>query len=230
MQDRAAAPAAGRVALVAGATGLVGQAVLAALLTDKRYTAVHSVGRRAVPLDHPKLVSHVVDLNAPTALAGVAHVDDVFIALGTTLKVAGSQAAFRAVDFDAVLAVARSAKAAGATKLGVVSAMGADAGSAVFYSRVKGEMENAVAQLGYPALVIARPSMLSGDRATLAQATRPAEKLGLLAMALFKPLIPANYRAIAATQVAHALVSAVQYTDRGTRVLLSGDMQRQPAP
>ena len=211
---------------MAGATGLVGRAVLAALLTDKRYTAVHCVGRRPLTVQHPKLLSHVVDFTALAALPAVAHVDDVFIALGTTLKVAGSQAAFRAVDFDAVMAVARAAKAAGATKLGVVSALGADPGSGIFYSRVKGEMEDALAQLNYQALVIARPSMLAGERKALGQAERPAEKLGLLAMRLLKPLIPANYRAIAATQVAYALLNAVQHTDQGTRVLLSGEMQQ----
>ena len=224
--DQAVAPAAGRVALVAGATGLVGREVLAALLTDKRYTAVHCVGRRPLTVKHRKLFSHVVDFATLDTLPGIDHVDDVYIALGTTIKVAGSQQAFRAVDFDAVLAVARTAKAAGATKLGAISAMGASAGSGVFYNRVKGEMEEALSQLGYKALVIARPSMLAGDRDALAQAARPAEKLGLLAMTLLKPLIPANYQAITATQVARALVSAVQSADKGTRVLLSGEMQQ----
>lgn len=151
--------------------------------------------------------------------------EDVFIALGSTIKVAGSQAAFRAVDFTAVVALARAGKAAGATKLGVVSAMGANADSSVFYNRVKGEMEQALAQLGYRALVIARPSMLAGDRDALDQAPRPAERLGLLAMALLKPLLPANYRTIAATRVAQALLRAVHSTEQGTRVLPSGEMQ-----
>lgn len=223
--DQVVAPAAERVALVAGATGLVGREVLAALLTDKRYAAVHCVGRRPLTVKNQKLFSHVVDFATLSALPGIDHVDDVYIALGTTIKVAGSQQAFRAVDFDAVVAVARAAKAVGATKLGVISAMGANAGSGVFYNRVKGEMEDALIQLGYKALIIARPSMLAGDREALTQAARPAEKLGLLAMTLFKPLIPANYRAIAATQVAHALLSAMHSTDKGTRVLLSGEMQ-----
>lgn len=219
----AAAPAAVRVALVAGATGLVGRAVLARLLADKTYAAVHCVGRHPPAQQDPRRVAHLVDSFSNFA---APPVDDVFIALGTTIKVAGSQPAFRAVDFDAVVAVARAAKAAGATKLGVISAMGASTASAVFYNRVKGEMEDAIDQMGYQALVIARPSMLAGDRDALAQATRPAEKLGLLAMTLFKPLIPANYRAITATQVAHALLRAVQGTDHGTRVLLSGEMQQ----
>ena len=113
-------------------------------------------------------------------------------------------------------------------ELGVVSAMGADPTSRVFYNQVKGEMEQALIALNYPVLIMARPSLLSGDRDALAQAPRPAEKLGLLAMTLFKPLIPANYRPVAATQVAHALVSALQSTPHGTRVLLSGEMQGAP--
>jgi uncharacterized protein YbjT (DUF2867 family) len=203
----------------------VGREVLAALLTDKRYAAVHCVGRRPSIVGHRKLVSHVVDFSAVFALPGIVQVDDVFIALGTTIKVAGSEQAFRAVDFAAVVALARAAKAAGATRLGVVSAMGASASSAIFYNRVKGEMEDALTQLGYQTLIIARPSMLAGDRDALAQPARLGEKQLLFAMRLFKPLIPANYRAISATQVAHALLSAVQETGEGSRVLLSGDMQ-----
>ena len=210
---------------MAGATGLVGQAVLAALLTDKRYAAVHCVGRRPLALKHPKLIGHVLELTGLTELPGIAHVDDVFIALGTTIKVAGSQAAFRAVDFDAVVAVARAAKAIGASRLGVVSAMGASPRSGVFYSRVKGEMEEALARLNYQTLVIARPSMLAGDRAALAQAGRPGEHIALLATRWLKPLIPANYRAIAGEAVAQALISAVHQTMQGQRVLLSGEMQ-----
>ena len=210
---------------MAGATGLVGREVLAALLTDKRYSAIHSVGRRPAAVQHAKLTSHIVDMGVLTSLAGIGHVDDVFIALGTTIKAAGSQAAFRAVDFDAVVAVARAARKLGATRLGVVSAMGADAHSRVFYSRVKGEMEDAVAKLGYTTLVFARPSLLDGDREALAQTTRPAESLSLAAMALLKPLIPANYRAITATKVAKAILSAINSAGAGVRALPSGEMQ-----
>jgi uncharacterized protein YbjT (DUF2867 family) len=167
----------------------------------------------------------VLDLASLKRLPGIGHIDDVFIALGTTIKTAGSQAAFRAVDFDAVVAVARAAKAAGASRLGVVSAMGASPRSNVFYSRVKGEMEEALAHLNYPTLIIARPSLLAGDRAALAQPDRAGEYLGLLATRLLKPLIPANYRAISADDVAQALIKAVQQTQQGQRVLLSGEMQ-----
>ena len=211
-----------RVALVAGATGLVGREILARLLADNSYAAVHCVGRRQPGVTHPKLQVH---LSADFTTFQPPPVDDVFIALGTTIKVAGSQPAFRAVDFDAVLAVARSARAAGARRLGVVSAMGASATSSVFYNRIKGEMEEAVGRLGYDSVVLARPSLLTGDRHALGQPQRAAEKFAATAMRLFRPLTPANYRAIDAADVAAALVNSVLASPPGQTVLLSGDMQ-----
>jgi len=212
-----------RAALVAGATGLVGQAVLTLLLADKRYSAVHVVGRRAPNVQHPKLVVHI----RPSMLeAACPAVDDVFIALGTTIKLAGSQAAFKAIDGDAVVAIASAAKAAGATRLAVVSAMGASAQSGVFYNQVKGEMEAAVSQLDFDTLVIARPSLLAGDRDALKQPERMAEKLSLVAFKWLEPLIPANYRAIHASSVAQAMVSKLQTAGAGKHVLLSGEMQK----
>ena len=211
-----------RVALVAGATGLVGQAILAHLLADQRYSTVHVVGRRAPVVQHPKLISHI---SASLTDWACPAVDDVFIALGTTIKVAGCQAAFKAIDFDAVVAVARGAKIAGATRLAVVSAMGASAQSAVFYNQVKGQMEEAVSQLGFEKLVIARPSLLAGDRDSLKQPERVAEKLSLVAFKLLKPLIHVNYRSVSASSVAQAMVVALQTAAAGKHVLLSGDMQ-----
>ena len=215
-------PAGKRMALVAGATGLVGQAILALLLADKRYATVHVVGRRAPDVQHPKLQVHI-----STSLTNWAcpAVDDVFIALGTTIKVAGSKAAFKAIDFDAVVAIARAAKAAGASRLAVVSAMGASPQSGVFYNQVKGEMEAAVNALGFETLVIARPSLLAGDRDALKQPERVAEKLSLVAFKLLRPLIPANYRSINASSVAEAMVRTLQAAGSGQHVLLSGNMQ-----
>ena len=210
------------MALVAGATGLVGREVLAALLADKRYAAVLALGRRQLVEQHPKLVSLQVDFSSLPALPPV---DDVYIALGTTIKVAGSKQAFRAVDFDAVLALAQAAHQAGATRLAVVSAMGANPRSGVFYSRVKGEMEQALGTLGYRTLAIARPSVLAGNRAALDQPTRVGELFGLVISTALKPLIPANYRAIWARDVAQALVGAVTEGRVGSRVILSGEMQ-----
>ncbi|MCF8156649.1 MAG: NAD(P)H-binding protein, partial [Rhodoferax sp.] len=193
----------GRAVLVAGATGLVGREILAALLADKSYTSVHCVGRRPLALQHPKLTSHVVDF---AALAAMPKVDDCFIALGTTIKAAGGKDAFRAIDLKAVEAVALAARASGATKLGVVSAMGANSQSSVFYNRVKGEMEVSLARMGFKSLVIARPSLIDGDRAALGQLERASEGIGLFLARGLRPLLPTNYRSIKASDISHALI------------------------
>ncbi|NPC55364.1 Rossmann-fold NAD(P)-binding domain-containing protein [Caenimonas soli] len=218
---------AARTVVVAGASALVGREILQGLLADDSVVAVHSLGRRELPLKHPKLTQYRVDFKALPALP---RVGEAFIALGTTIKVAGSQAAFRAVDFDAVVAVAKAAKAAGASRLGVVSAMGASARSPVFYNRVKGEMEEALSALGFDTLVIARPSFLAGDREALGQPLRSGEKLALRVSKLLAPLIPANYASVDARLVANALLTIVP-RERGRRVLLSGELQnlRKPA-
>ena len=211
-----------RTVMIAGASGLVGRELLAGLLADGSVTAVHSLGRRELGVSHPKLTQHRVDFSQ--ALPALSGVDEAFIALGTTIKVAGSQEAFRAVDHDAVIAVAQAAKSAGARRLGVVSAMGADTKSSLFYSRIKGETEQALASLGFDTLVIARPSMLAGDRASLGQQVRGGEELAVKVSRWFGSLIPANYRSIPAASVARALLHAVPVS-KGRRVMLSGELR-----
>jgi hypothetical protein len=176
---------ANRAVIVAGATGLVGKAILEGLLADRTVTAVHGLGRRKPVAQHPKLTAHVVDF---AALPALPPADEVYLALGTTIKVAGSQAAFRAVDYDANLAV-----------------------------------------MPFEGLVIARPSMLVGNREDLGQPVRQGE---VLASALGKAvgfLIPANYKPIDASAVANALLLNVP-SARGRTVLLSGSMRREALP
>ena len=115
--------------------------------------------------------------------------------------------------------------AQGATKLGVVSAMGASAKSGVFYSRVKGEMEEAISKLGYHSVSIARPSMLAGNRAALSQAERPGEKIALVATRWLNPLIPKNYQSVQASDVAAGLYRQVKQGKAGVTALLSGQLQ-----
>src|SRR3954471_4783468 len=210
-----------RSILLAGATGLVGRELLRGLLADDSVARVTVLGRRAPAEAHPKLQFKAVDFGAVPKLAAV---DECYIALGTTIKVAGSQQAFRAVDHDAVVNVAKAAKAAGARRLGVVSAMGASARSSVFYSRVKGEMEEALAGMGFETLVIARPSMLAGNREALGQPVRPGEGLALKVSNKLGWLIPRNYRSISVTSVANALLRGVS-SSKGRRVMLSGELQ-----
>ena len=211
-----------RAVLVAGATGLVGQEIVAALLDPSKLGVVYCVGDRPLVIKHPKLSSHVVDF---TALPTLPNVDECYIALGTTIKVAGSQAAFRAIDRDAVVAVSKAAQLAGATKVGVVSAMGANPRSRVFYNRIKGEMELALVGMGLTSLVIARPSLLDGNRKALGQPERGGEGLGLFLIRRLQPFIPLNYRAILAKDVAQALIRAVPAAKPGVVTLLSGEMQ-----
>ncbi|MFZ6874034.1 NAD(P)H-binding protein [Undibacterium sp. Di27W] len=209
-----------RIVIIAGATGMVGKEILAGLLADDAVAEVHSLGRRAPATIHPKLKAHVVNF---ASLPVLPQADEVYLALGTTIKVAGSQQAFRAIDYDANLAVARAAQAAGVKKLGLVSAMGADASSRVFYNRVKGELENALEKMPFAGMVIARPSLLVGDREVLGQPVRRGEKLGFAISKLVGFLIPANYQPIAAAAVAKALLSAVPQA-QGNTILLSADM------
>lgn len=206
---------------LAGATGLVGRAILEGLLADGSVTAVHALGRREPGVSHPKLIPHVVDF---AKLPPLPPLDEVYLALGTTIKAAGSQVAFRAVDFDANLAVARAAIAAGARRAGLVSAMGADANSRIFYNRVKGELDDALTRLSFDGLIIARPSLLMGDRDALGQPERFAEKVATTVSKLLGSLIPANYRPVTASDVARSLLARVP-TARGRVVLLSGEMQ-----
>ncbi|HEY4128045.1 MAG TPA: nucleoside-diphosphate sugar epimerase [Gammaproteobacteria bacterium] len=211
-----------RTVIIAGATGLVGREILAGLLADPTVTAVHSLGRRKPAAQHPKLTAHVVDF---AALPALPRAHEVYLALGTTIKVAGSQEAFRAVDYAANLAVAKAALATGAKRAGLVSAMGADASSKVFYSRVKGELEEALTKLPFEGLVMARPSLLVGNREELGQPARRGEVIGEAIAKAVGFLIPANYKPIHASVVAKALLTSVSIAN-GKMVLLSGSMRR----
>ena len=210
-----------RSVLVAGATGLVGRALVSRLAADPGVAAVHALLRSPPEREVPKLQAHVVDF---AQLPALPRVDEVYLALGTTIRVAGSREAFRAVDFDASLAVARAAQAAGARRIGLVSAMGADSTSRVFYSRVKGELEEALARLPLDALVIARPSLLLGDRDALGQPRRRGERLAAGLDRWLRPLLPARLRGIAADDVAAALADALPRLD-GCHILDSARMQ-----
>jgi uncharacterized protein YbjT (DUF2867 family) len=214
-----------RTALLAGATGLIGRTLLPMLLAAKQYGSLHVLLRRAPPglRDNARLKVHQVDFaRLPESFPAV---DDVFIALGTTIKAAGSETAFRQVDFDFVVNTARGARAGGATRLGVVSALGADARSRVFYNRVKGEMQLAVAQLGYESVVIAQPSLLLGDRAALGQPARSGEAWAARLLGPLGWMVPRGVRPIPARAVASALLAAVLEAMPGVRILKSGVMQ-----
>lgn len=207
----------GRTALLAGATGLVGSHALELLLADTHWSRVVTVGRRTTSHHHAKLEQRVVDLGSLEAASDLPHVDDVFCCLGTTIKQAGSQPAFRLVDHAFVVGLARAGLRAGATQFLLVSAIGADPKSRVFYSRVKGETEAAIRTLPYQGIQIFRPSLLLGER--------PEFRLGERIAMLGAPVLPAllvgrlrRYRPIHAATVARAMVAIGQEAPRGPNV------------
>ena len=210
-------------ALIAGSSGLIGGFLLAELLARPEFGTVCSLVRRPSGQAHSKLVELQADFARLDDLE-IPDLDDAFVALGTTIRNAGSQEAFRRVDFDAIVAVARRARAAGARRLVVVSSVGADANSSNFYLKVKGQTEEAVAGLGFPELHVLRPGILYGPR----REKRPAEKLGYyiaqaLAPFLIGPL--AQYRPIHAQDVARAMVGCALAGSPGRQVHTYRDLR-----
>lgn len=200
--------------LIAGATGLVGRHVLAFALEDARVARVVAPTRRALPA-HAKLDNPIVDYAALPDDAPWWRVDAVACALGTTIRAAGSQAAFRAVDHGFVLAVATRALAHGARRFALTSAMGADPASPLFYSRTKGETERDLAALGYPSLTLVRPALIGGER----EQSRPAERAGLLLAGALAPLLPRRWRISPAPNIARALLDAALAARPGVHVV-----------
>lgn len=194
--------------MVLGATGLTGHLALEKLLARPEVTSVVIPLRRPLSLEHPKLAQHVIDFDEMEAHAAIFGVDALVCCIGTTISKAGSREAFRKVDYGYALTAARLARMAGARALILMSAVGASPSSSMFYSRVKGELEEAVRALHFSYLSIYHPSLLLGDR----QEQRTAESLGMALMpvanrALIGPL--RKYRAVEAATVAAAMANEV---------------------
>lgn len=192
------------VILLAGGTGLVGTAVIQAVMQDHRVDGLVVLARRPLPVQLEKLEQWIAANGLLDGLRN-APIDAVICCLGTTMKnVGGDREQFVHVDRDLVVGLANWAKDHGARCFAVVSAVGADPGSRVFYNRVKGEMERDVEAVGFDALHIFHPSILTGPRAEL----RLGERIGIAAMTLFAPLLPAAYTPMPHDTLARALVNA----------------------
>jgi uncharacterized protein YbjT (DUF2867 family) len=202
-------------ALIAGATGLVGGECLRRLLAHPAWTTVVVLTRREVAVEpkSPKLRQVLTDLATLDNHRDQLVADHVFCALGTTMRKAGSRAAFREVDFEYPLRLARLARANGATHYSLVSAVGADRRSAFHYSRVKGELEEALMEMDWPSLAIFRPSVIEGKRSEV----RPLERLSgsLLRLA------PVAWRPVAAADIASAMVSLALESPPGITIVES---------
>jgi uncharacterized protein YbjT (DUF2867 family) len=217
-------PPARRSILLCGATGLVGGECLRLLAADATFDPVIVIGRRPLPdatladLDTSRVQQHVVDFDRIDDYAELLKVDQVICALGTTIRQAGSKERFAQVDFAYPFAIARIAQARGARHFLLVSSLGAGARSRVFYSRVKGEVEDAVSALRYRSTTIVRPSLLVGDR----EKSRPAEVVGRW----LGLLVPGNYRPVRAADVAQVLVQAARDDEPGRRIIESLEIRR----
>lgn len=199
-------------AVVVGGTGLVGEALLQEL--SARQVRTTAIARRTgTPRMH--VLWNCTDIGALEARDIPAGATMAFCALGTTIAVAGSQQAFRAVDHGLVLAFAKACRRAGIPAFALVSAAGADPDSRIFYNRVKGDVERDVAALGFPSLAILRPSLLLGKR----QQRRRLERIGMAAMRVLRPLLPRRVRAVEATIVARALLRAAEEARPGVRIV-----------
>lgn len=202
--------------LLAGATGLTGEHLLDRLLNEPTVSRVLAPSRRPLA-EHPHLENPVGDF--VSLLPGLeGRVDIAFCCLGTTIKQAGSQDAFKAVDLDMVAAFGKRARELGARHLLVISAVNADSTSSIFYSRIKGEMETALKAQGWPQLTIARPSLLIGER----QDQRLVEQLA----APIAKLIPGKYGGIEACQLARALWRLALEEQNGVRIVESDELRR----
>ena len=213
-----------RTALLLGASGLVGGHCLDLLLADHLYDRIILFVRRTMPRQHAKLQQQVVDFERLEDYAEVAHGHEVFCCLGTTIKKAGSPVAFRKVDFEYPLAMAKLAARNGFEQFLLVTAIGANPSSAIFYNRVKGEVESAIRTLPFGAIHIFRPSLLLGRRAEF----RLGEKIGEMAMRPLSLLLIGplrKYRPIAASAVAAALVSVAKMNQAGVHIYESDEIQ-----
>lgn len=203
-------------ALVLGATGLVGGSLLSELLKDSTFTSVDIIVRKKIENSNPKLTQIISDFRSINELQLISG-DVLFICIGTTIKKAGSKDAFKRVDLDIPLEISKIAKHNNFSKVCLVSSMGANANSNIFYSKIKGQLEEALKKLNFSTLGIFQPSMLLGNRTE----HRFGEQIGKVFMKTFEFLIPAQYKAIEAEKVAISMVEFSKSNSSGVQVFTS---------
>jgi len=208
--------------LLVGATGLVGRECLRLLLADNAFGHINVVTRRALSPDvrSPKLETHVVDFDHLNEYDALFKVDAILCTLGTTIRQAGSRTRFRTVDYEYPLTFAKLGRRHGCNHFLVVSALGANPRSRVFYNRVKGELEDALRALNYPRLTIVRPSLLLGPRAEL----RLGEEVAKRVTRWLGPLVPRAFKPVEARSVAAAMLRATREQGSGVRVVESWEI------
>ena len=210
-----------KTAFVAGASGLVGSALVKMLLETPQYGQVHILVRKQLDWVHPKLFQHIIDFEQITNIALDIKTDDAFCTLGTTIANAGSKSAFYRVDHDFVLSFAQKAYSLNAKGFFVVSSMGASSTSTIFYNKVKGVMEEDLKKLAFERLGVFRPSLLLGPRIE----RRTGEKFAGWMMQTLNFMIPSKYKAIHVDKVARKMIEMALRDKKGIFSLESDQLQ-----
>jgi uncharacterized protein YbjT (DUF2867 family) len=211
-------------ALLVGASGLVGGHCLRFLLEEPSYTRVVVLVRRPLQVMHDKLVQHVVNFDELESLGKCLPVDDVYCCLGTTIRKAGTQESFRKVDFDYPVKIAALAQHCGASQFLLISSLGSNSHSRIFYNRVKGEVEEAIRKIAFTTFHVFRPSLLLGER----KEYRTGEKVGAVAMRVLGHMMIGSlkkYRAVQASDVAKSMVLVAQMNLTGLNIFESRRIQ-----
>ena len=211
-----------KTALIAGASGLIGKSLLDRLLATGRYNKVVAVSRRDLAFRHPKFSYIIADFSDPAKALRSLKPDDVYCCLGTTMAIAGSKEKFYEVDFQYPVALANATLALGANQYLLVSALGSNKSSAIYYNRVKGDVEEAILSVGFRSVHIFRPSLLLGER----QVKRPGEGFAKVLYKIFGFAIPGKYKAIPADKVAKAMLAAAAKEEPGIFIHESREIQK----
>lgn len=210
-----------KVALLAGGTGLIGSQLLQLLVKDEEYTKIKCLTRNPLAITHNKI--EVIQTNGENLneLSSSLLADDVFCCLGTTIKKARTKEAFKKIDYDYPLLLAKVSKSNGARQFLLVSALGAHPSSSVFYNKVKGEVEGAIAEIGLETYHVFRPSLLLGSRTE----ERSGEDAAKTFFKVFGFLVPDKYKAIDSAKVARAMLATAKKNATGTFVYESKLLQ-----
>jgi uncharacterized protein YbjT (DUF2867 family) len=210
-----------KTALVAGSTGLIGSQLLQLLLTDTYYDVVKAISRKPLEISHPRLENIVLDFDRLTEYRDKLKADDVFCCLGTTIKKVKTKEKFRKVDFDYPVELAKLTRTNGTEQYLLVSALGADKNSKIFYNQVKGDVEEAIGKIGFTTFHIFRPSLLMGDRSE----SRSGEEAGKVFFKYLGFLVPRKYKGIDSVKVAKAMQQLAAKPQQGIYIHESEDLQ-----
>lgn len=214
-----------KTAIIFGSTGLVGSALLNILLQGDEYGTIKAFVRKPISFSHEKLQQIIINFDQPESFSDLITGDDIYLCLGTTMKKAGSKDAFYKIDYTYTMQAATSAAKNKVKKLGLISSLGADASSAVYYSKVKGDVERDISALGIETIHIVRPSLLLGHR----KENRVGERIGILLSRMLSFLFVGplkKYKAIQDITVASAMFQLMQSDTKGTFIHESIDLQK----